>query len=192
MVPADVDLDAPETVELVAHWLLHDAQPAVEGENGDDTTYRVCCRIRDFGISESQALDLFLDEYNPRCLPEWSVDEARLKIENAYRYATGPAGASSPMAAFGHVTISPPPLAADPLESSALVGLAEKTAADPGAPFQPDALEAFAALKSVNRAAFEVLRSKLKKAGCRVTALDNALARRAAMQAGAGRRRLIS
>ena len=110
IVPADVELDAPETVELVAHWLLHDAQPAVEGENGDDTTYRVCCRIRDFGISESQALDLFLDEYNPRCSPEWSSEEAKLKIENAYRYATGAAGASSPMAAFGHARISPPPL----------------------------------------------------------------------------------
>ena len=103
VVPADVDLDAPEAVELVAHWLLHDAPPAVEGENGDDTTYRVCCRIRDFGVSENQGLELFLDEYNGRCSPPWSVDEARAKMENAYRYATGTAGASSPVAAFGHV-----------------------------------------------------------------------------------------
>ena len=186
VVPADVDLDAPETVEIVAHWLLHDAQPAVEGENGDDTTYRVCCRIRDFGISESQALDLFLDEYNPRCLPEWSVDEARLKIENAYRYATGAAGASSPMAAFGHVTNSPPPLVADPLASPALVGLAEKTAADAGAPFQPEALKALAALKSGNRAGFEVLRAQLKKAGCRVTALGDAIAEESGDAGGRG------
>jgi hypothetical protein len=57
-----------------------------------------------------------------------------------------------------------------------LAGLAEKTAADPGAPFVPEALEALAALKSDNRAAFEALRSQLKKAGCRVTALDDAIA----------------
>ena len=57
-----------------------------------------------------------------------------------------------------------------------LAGLAEKTAADPGAPFMPEALEALAALKSDNRAAFEALRSRLKKAGCRVTALDDAIA----------------
>lgn len=57
-----------------------------------------------------------------------------------------------------------------------LAGLAEKTAADPGAPFMPEALEALAALRSDNRAAFEALRSQLKKAGCRVTALDDAIA----------------
>ena len=47
---------------------------------------------------------------------------------------------------------------------------------DPGAPFMPEALEALAALKKDNRAAFEALRSQLKKAGCRVTALDDAIA----------------
>ena len=57
-----------------------------------------------------------------------------------------------------------------------LAGLAEKTATDPGAPFMPEALEALAALKTDNRAAFEALRSQLKKAGCRVTALDDAIA----------------
>jgi hypothetical protein len=58
----------------------------------------------------------------------------------------------------------------DPLE-----GLAEKTAANPGAPFMPDALEALAALKTENRATFEAVRAQLKKAGCRVTALDDAI-----------------
>jgi hypothetical protein len=57
-----------------------------------------------------------------------------------------------------------------------LAGLAEKTAADPGAPFMPEALEALAALRQNNRAAFEALRSQLKRAGCRVTALDDAIA----------------
>jgi hypothetical protein len=59
----------------------------------------------------------------------------------------------------------------DPLE-----GLDEKTAADPGAAFAPDVLERLAALKREDRAAFEALRSQLKKAGCRVTALDEAIA----------------
>jgi hypothetical protein len=62
-------------------------------------------------------------------------------------------------------------LLADPLE-----GLATRSAADPGAPFLPDALHALAALKADNHAAFEALRSQLKKAGCRVTALDEAVA----------------
>jgi capsular exopolysaccharide synthesis family protein len=59
----------------------------------------------------------------------------------------------------------------DPLE-----GIVEKTAADPGAAFAPEILERLMALKRDDRAAFEALRAQLKKAGCRVTALDEAIA----------------
>ena len=61
--------------------------------------------------------------------------------------------------------------AADPL-----AGLVEKTAADPGAPFAPEILAALADLRKADRAAFETLRAGLKRTGCRVTALDDALA----------------
>ena len=83
---------------------------------------------------------------------------------------------------------------ADEAESirNPLEGLAEKTAADPGAPFMPEALEALAALKKDNRAAFESLRSQLKKAGCRVTALDEASPRKTVTRAGAARRKPTS
>ncbi|OPH82908.1 hypothetical protein [Nitrobacter vulgaris] len=67
-----------------------------------------------------------------------------------------------------------------------LAGLAEKTVNDPGAPFMPEALEALAALKSDNRAAFEALRAQLKKAGCRVTALDDAIAEESGVTGGRG------
>ena len=67
-----------------------------------------------------------------------------------------------------------------------LASLAEKTATDPGAPFMPEALEALAALKLDNRAAFEALRSRLKKAGCRVTALDDAIAEESGDAGGRG------
>jgi len=78
-------------------------------------------------------------------------------------------------------TVEPDQLTADAIDGAEempdpLAGLAEKTAADPGAPFMPEALEALAALRQNNRAAFEALRSQLKKAGCRVTALDDAIA----------------
>lgn len=69
----------------------------------------------------------------------------------------------------------------DPLD-----GLAERTAADPGAPFIPDALEALVALKKGDRAAFEALRAQLKKAGCRVTALDEAIAEENGTSGGRG------
>ncbi|HZZ21492.1 MAG TPA: hypothetical protein VFE60_02455 [Roseiarcus sp.] len=56
-----------------------------------------------------------------------------------------------------------------------LAGLVEKTAADPGAPFAPAILTALADLRRADRAAFETLRAGLKRTGCRVTALDDAL-----------------
>lgn len=72
----------------------------------------------------------------------------------------------------------------DPLDS-----LVEKTAADPGAPFAPDAVERLATLKKDDRARFEALRAKLKKAGCRVTALDEAIAEENGDMGAARRRR---
>ena len=66
-----------------------------------------------------------------------------------------------------------------------LAGLIERTAADPGAAFAPEVLECLTALKRDNRAAFEALRAQLKKVGCRVTALDDAIAE----ESGEGRGR---
>jgi hypothetical protein len=68
----------------------------------------------------------------------------------------------------------------------ALEGLVERTAADAGAPFAPNVLERLAALKRDDRAAFEALRAQLKKAGCRVTALDDAIAEESGEPGGRG------
>lgn len=57
-----------------------------------------------------------------------------------------------------------------------LAGLIERTAIDPGAPLAHDAVRRLAALKKGDRAAFEALRARLKSAGCRMTALDEAIA----------------
>jgi hypothetical protein len=59
----------------------------------------------------------------------------------------------------------------DPLD-----GLLERMATDRGAAFAPEVLERLAELKKTELAAFETLRAQLKAAGCRVTALDRALA----------------
>jgi hypothetical protein len=69
----------------------------------------------------------------------------------------------------------------DPLE-----GLVERTVADAGAAFAPEVLERLAALKRDDRAAFEALRAQLKKAGCRVTALDDAIAEQSGERGGRG------
>ena len=69
----------------------------------------------------------------------------------------------------------------DPLD-----GLVEKTAANPGSPFEPEVLGRLGALKKEDRSAFETLRAQLKKAGCRVTALDEAIAEESGDTGGRG------
>ncbi len=57
-----------------------------------------------------------------------------------------------------------------------LVELVERTATDPSAAFEPETLKRLVTMKRDDRAAFEAVRAKLKKAGCRVAALDDAIA----------------
>ena len=64
-----------------------------------------------------------------------------------------------------------------------------ETAADPGAAFASEVLERLAAMKKDDRASFEALRAQLKSAGCRVTALDEAIAEEREVLVGAGRHR---
>ena len=59
---------------------------------------------------------------------------------------------------------------ADPLD-----GLVKRVADNPGALFIPDVLARLCALRREDLPAFEGLRARLKKAGCRVTALDAAM-----------------
>lgn len=59
-----------------------------------------------------------------------------------------------------------------------LDNIIERTKVSSGAPFEDDVLDALVDLKKSKRAQFETLRSELKRAGCRVTALDKAIATR--------------
>jgi hypothetical protein len=67
----------------------------------------------------------------------------------------------------------------DPLD-----GLVERVVANPGAAFAREVLERLAALKKEDRAAFELLRSNLKVSGCRVAALDEAIAEESGEEGG--------
>lgn len=69
----------------------------------------------------------------------------------------------------------------DPLDD-----LLARTEANPGTPFAPEVLDALVALRREDRARFEGLRAQLKSAGCRVTALDKALAEEVGDDSGRG------
>src|SRR5262249_35343459 len=78
-------LDRPSALARAEKYLAA-VPPAIEGNNGDHHTYITCCKlVRDFGLTETEALDL-LQDWNNRCQPPWTERELREKIRNAQRY----------------------------------------------------------------------------------------------------------
>lgn len=78
--------------ERQARNYLKKIPPAVEGAHGDDTTYRAACAlVRDFGLSDAQALSLF-SEWNAGCSPPWSEEELLQKLAHARKYGKNEIG----------------------------------------------------------------------------------------------------
>lgn len=76
-----------------ARSYLRALPPAIEGERGDAHTFRVCCRVaRGFGLDDDQAIDALAD-WNERCVPPWSEQQLRAKLDHARRYGREPIGA---------------------------------------------------------------------------------------------------
>jgi putative DNA primase/helicase len=81
-----------QSVLARAEKYLDAIPPAIEGSGGDRHTYITCCKlVRDFGLSESEALDL-LSSWNRRCDPPWTERELQEKVSNAQRYGDSPIG----------------------------------------------------------------------------------------------------
>lgn len=58
---------------------------AVQGQGGDQHTYRTCCvLVNDFGLSETEAWPLLL-EWNRKCTPLWAEADLRVKLRSALR-----------------------------------------------------------------------------------------------------------
>ncbi len=81
-----IELDLPENIQQAMDFLKTET-PAIEGENGDHHTYEVCCYLRDFGVSEGEALRiLFESGWNARCEPPWDATHLEIKIKNSYSF----------------------------------------------------------------------------------------------------------
>lgn len=87
--------DQKEDIDRYVHF-LETAPPAIEGDNGDQQTYRIACEGYNYGLSPSTTFELMLKHYNPRCVPSWSPEMLWKKVENAFSYAQGGAGNKSP------------------------------------------------------------------------------------------------
>lgn len=80
---------------------LRHVPPAIQGSGGDAHTFRVACiLVRDFNLSEGDALAALLD-WNLACSPPWDVADLEAKIRNATRYGTGQLGTKLAQPATG-------------------------------------------------------------------------------------------
>lgn len=86
--------------DRVVHYLVNEAPLAVEGSGGDQTTYKVAAKVKDFGVSEEVAFDLMWEHWNPRCQPPWNYNSIADKIKNAFRYGNLAAGTLAPETQF--------------------------------------------------------------------------------------------
>ncbi len=94
----DVPEDDPRNIEE-AKRVIARFKPAIEGQRGDDRTYKLCARLRrDLKLSTDAALEL-LEPWNAKCEPPWSEDELRAKLEHADEYGQNEPGSGTPKAA---------------------------------------------------------------------------------------------
>lgn len=100
-----LESDDPYSIQRAVAYLMN-CRVAIEGENGDHTTFATAAHCREFGLSEGVTLGLMIEHWNPRCEPPWDPSELTLKIANAYAYAARPQGSSHPSVLFPP---SPPP-----------------------------------------------------------------------------------
>lgn len=89
-----IELDKITSVAECIKYLLAE-EPAVSGDNGNTHTYKVVCRVRDFGLSKEIALKVLLENWNEHCCPPWSEYQLEGIVKNAYSYAGGVPGAKT-------------------------------------------------------------------------------------------------
>jgi hypothetical protein len=80
------DLGRFDTAIQRARAYLAQTPGAIEGQGGDAHTFQVCCRlVHGFRLSDDDATAL-LAPWNASCVPPWSSDALRKKVENARKY----------------------------------------------------------------------------------------------------------
>jgi len=110
----NAERDTPQNIQNAKSWLLT-AEPAIEGQGGNNQTFRVAARlVRDFALTPETAYQLLVAHYNERCIPPWQNAELWGIVENAEAYGTSNLGAATPERLLGEgvTMIEPPPVEA--------------------------------------------------------------------------------
>ena len=98
-VPAADGVDAGRAAARVKEF-LSTAPLALEGDHGDETTFKLICRVKDLGVDADTAEELLSEHWNPRCAPPWSDEDLHTKVGNAYKYGVAPVGVAAPEVEF--------------------------------------------------------------------------------------------
>ncbi len=111
-----VDEDDARAVALAVQAIAG-TPPAVEGERSE-AAYRLACKVRDFGISETMCRSL---------MAAWGAasnvvgDDLHMRIGNAYAYAQNASGAKHPDVLFSGIVVPPvPDLLPTPMQAQAV------------------------------------------------------------------------
>jgi hypothetical protein len=92
-----------EELEL-ARSALEAHGPAVQGEGGDDHTFRATAKMmHDFALTEDEAWPLLL-EWNETCRPPWPESDLRAKLRGGTKYGTAQFGRMRWLSAPARVT----------------------------------------------------------------------------------------
>ena len=61
---------------------------STEGDGGDIQAFKIAAFILDkYKLDHENILNLMLSYWNNRCIPPWSEDDLKIKIENAFKYS---------------------------------------------------------------------------------------------------------
>lgn len=121
-------LDSPAAVQAATNY-LQSCPPAIEGQRGDEITFKTAARlVRELALTSHTAWLLMMEHWNPRCSPPWDGDELLGKVENAEMYGTA-----------GHALLSPDQVFAN-IEVPRQMTLAEQTGQGFGNATLPDYL----------------------------------------------------
>jgi hypothetical protein len=96
--PEGAVLDGERAVAHVRRHLqqlVDDGDVAIEGDGGDDRTYRLFCDVLDY-VSPEVAYDLVAEIWNPACVPPWDDSELATKCANAANHRQNDIGAKAP------------------------------------------------------------------------------------------------
>ena len=91
--------DDTQTVARYVEY-LNNAQPAVEGCGGDQHTYGIACRGRDYNLSPQKTFEMMWTYFNPKCVPAWTDKDLWVKVKSAYQNNRDIQGKWSPQMDF--------------------------------------------------------------------------------------------